>query len=87
MAQLLFRMYHVKSSSIFLIGALILFLLVPFFSYFSLINLPLSFVYMSTALTHVLVLLLSNYFLKEVISMKQRIAISIIIVGIIMFNV
>ena len=62
--QLLFRMYYVRTKNIYLAAALGTFLAVPFFSYLALLNLTLAFVYMSTALVHVLVLIMAHMFLK-----------------------
>lgn len=85
--QLLFRMYYVYKRKTYLTAALCTFLAVPLFSYVALINLTLAFVYMSTALTHVLVLAMSHVFLKERFTRKQHISMSLIIIGIIVFNI
>jgi drug/metabolite transporter (DMT)-like permease len=84
--QLLFRMYYVRKRKIYLATALGTFLAVPVLSYLALLNLTLAFVYMSTALIHVLVLIMSHMFLKEHFTQKQYISISLIVVGIIVFN-
>lgn len=84
--QLLFRMYYVRKKKIYLATALGAFLAVPFLSYLALLNLSLAFVYMSTALIHVLVLIMSHIFLKEHLIPKQYISMSLIVVGIIVFN-
>ncbi|MBU1417910.1 MAG: EamA family transporter [Proteobacteria bacterium] len=84
--QLLFRMYYVRTKKIYLVASLGMFLVVPVLSYFALVNLTLAFVYMSTALTHVLVLIMSHMFLKEHLTRKQYLSMSLIVVGIITFN-
>lgn len=84
--QLLFRMYYVRKKKIYLAAALGTFLAVPLLSYLALVNLTLAFVYMSTALIHVLVLIMSHMFLKEHLTRKQYISMSLIVVGIIVFN-
>jgi drug/metabolite transporter (DMT)-like permease len=84
--QLLFRMYYVRNKKTYLVSALGAFLAAPLLSYLSLVNLSLAFVYMSTALTHVLVLIMSHIFLKEHLTQKQYISMSLIVFGIIIFN-
>jgi len=84
--QLLFRLYYVHEKKIYLATALGTFITVPLFSYFALLNLTLAFVYMSTALIHVLVLIMSRLFLKERLSRNQFISMSLIVIGIIVFN-
>ena len=84
--QLLFRMSYVRTKKIYLAASLGTFLAVPVFNYFALLNLTLAFVYMSTALTHVLVLIMSHMFLKEHLTRKQYVSMSLIVVGIITFN-
>lgn len=84
--QLLFKMHYVYAKKIYLIAALGVFLTVPVFNYLALLNLPLAFVYMSTAVTHVLVLGMSNLFLNESLTRKQYVSMSLIVLGIITFN-
>lgn len=84
--QMLFRMYYVRTRKIYLAAALGTFLAVPLFSYLALLNLTLAFVYMSTALIHVMVLALSCLFLKERLTERQYISMALIIAGIVTFN-
>lgn len=84
--QLLFRLYYVRTKKIYLAAALGTFMTVPLFSYLALLNLTLAFVYMSTALIHVLVLIMSRVCLKEQLSTKQFFSMSLIIIGIVVFN-
>lgn len=85
--QLLFRMYYVRKKKIYLAVALAMFLAAPLLSYLALVNLTLAFVYMSTALIHVLVLIMSHMFLEEHFTRKQYISMSLIVIGIIVFNI
>lgn len=84
--QLLFRLYYVRANKKYLAAALGSFVVVPLFSYIALLNLTLAFVYMSTALIHILVLSMSRVFLKEQLTRKQIISMSLIVMGIIVFN-
>lgn len=84
--QMLFKMYYLRTNKQYLIAAMITFLAVPLFSYLALLNLTLAFVYMSTAMIHVLVLAMSHYFLDEVLTRKHYVSMSLIILGIITFN-
>jgi drug/metabolite transporter (DMT)-like permease len=84
--QLLFRMYYVRTKKKYLITAIGMFLSVPFFSYFALLNFTLAFVYMSTALIHVLVLIMSHLFLKEQLTRKKYASMLFIVIGILIFN-
>jgi len=84
--QLLFRMHYVRAGKVYLVAAFSTFLAVPAFSYFALLNLSLSFVYMSTALIHVMVLFLSYVFLHERMSSRQLASTALIVAGILVFN-
>jgi drug/metabolite transporter (DMT)-like permease len=84
--QLMFRMYYVHTKKLYLAFALGSFLAVPLFSYLALLNLTLAFVYMSTALIHVLVLIMAQMFLREHLTRRQYISISLIITGTLVFN-
>lgn len=84
--QLLFKMYYVRGKKIYLTAAFGTFVMVPLFSYLALLNLTLAYVYMSTALIHVMVLYLSYWFLREELAPTQYISVALILVGIIVFN-
>lgn len=84
--QLLFKMYYVRARKVFLFSALGTFIVVPAFSYLALLNLSLAAVYMSTAFTNVLVLVMSRVFLKESIAGRHLIAMGFIVAGIVIFN-
>ena len=85
--QLLFKMYYVRMNKKYFAAAMGTFLAVPLFSYLALLNLTLAFVYMSTALIHVMVLVMSHIFLHEHLAKKQYISMSFIVIGIIVFNI
>ncbi len=84
--QLLFKMYYVRARRVFLFSALGTFIIVPAFSYLALLNLSLAAVYMSTAFTNVLVLVMSRIFLDEIIAKRHMIAMAFIVAGIFIFN-
>lgn len=84
--QLLFRYYHTTNNKLYLGLTLLSFLLVPFFSYKSLVGLAIDTVYMATSLTIVFVLLGSVIFLKEKLTKYQIFGSIIIILGIIVYN-
>lgn len=70
----------------YLFCALLFFALVPLLSFFALKTLELSTVYISTALTQVLVLILARLGLKEEIQRQKIMGICLIVVGIIIFS-
>lgn len=55
-------------------------------TYMALKGMALSVAYMSTGLTYVLVIFSAKYVLGEVIDQRQKIAITLIICGVIVFN-
>ena len=76
-----------KRKKIFLVFTLISFVLVPFFSYQSLLGLSIDTVYMATSITIVLVLLGGYLILGEKLSKNQILGSLVIIIGIIIYNV
>ena len=66
--------------------AVLLFAIVPGLVYLALKNLSLSTVYMSTSLTQVLILLAAKFLFHEMINTRKIVAISLIILGILIFN-
>ncbi|MBL4652456.1 MAG: EamA family transporter [Flavobacteriales bacterium] len=85
--QLLYRHYHNTKKHLFLLLTLISFILVPFFSYKSLIGLSIDVVYMATSITIVFVLLGGRVLLKEELSKHQILGSILIILGIVIYNV
>lgn len=84
--QLLFKLHYQRPGSRYLYGALGTFILIPPVTYLALINISLAAVYMSTALSNILVLVMSRIVLKERITRRHAIAATLIIIGIIVFN-
>tara|TARA_R110001592_G_scaffold352942_1_gene651413 strand:+ start:2883 stop:3203 length:321 start_codon:yes stop_codon:yes gene_type:complete len=86
LGQLFFRMYFLKTQKRYIYSAFASFVIVPLLNFLALKNLTITVVYMSTAVTHILVLLFSFVSLKEKLSMNQGISVTLIISGIIIFN-
>lgn len=84
--QILFRMHYQRTGHLYLAAALGTFAIVPLLIYFALLNLTLALVYMSTALVHVLVLIMSRLVLGEQLVKRHYLAIMLITAGIIVFN-
>ena len=60
--------------------------MVPYLSYKALIKLTIDYVYMTTSVNIILVLILSRIFLNEKIYLNQIIGSLIIVIGIILYN-
>lgn len=86
-AQLFFKLFNQKHRLAYLLLSIALFGLTPFMSYLALKELELSVVYMSTAITYVLVMYLARIVLKETIDKRQIYAVSLIVVGVLTFNI
>ena len=86
-AQIFFKLFHQKRRFTYLLLTVALFGLTPFMSYLALKALDLSVVYMSTAITYVLVMYLARIILKETINRRQVYAVSLIVVGVMIFNI
>ena len=82
----MFKLYYLKSALVYVIFAVILFSVIPLMTYLALRDLKLSFVYMSTGLTYVLIMVFSKYVLHEHIEKRHIQAIFLIISGILVFN-
>ncbi|HEB27822.1 MAG TPA: hypothetical protein ENI05_08615 [Porticoccus sp.] len=85
-AQILYKLFFLRKGKIYLVGALVLFCLAPFMSYIALKQWPLSTVYMATALTYVLTLILAKFVLGESINRRKALAIILIVSGVVIFN-
>ena len=83
--QVLLKTYHSKKVFIFLPVSIFLFCMIPVMSFFALKTLSLSVVYISTCVTHILVILLAKSILSESITQKQLYGISMIVLGIATF--
>ena len=84
--QLLFRMHYLRAGYAHLTAALGTFLAVPLLNYLALRILPLGTVYMSAAVTHILVTIMSRVVLHERISGRKALSILLITLGILTFN-
>lgn len=84
--QILFRMHYQRTGHLYLVAAVGTFATVPLLIYLALLNLTLALVYMSTALVHVLVLVMSRFVLGEQLANRHYLAILLITCGIIVFN-
>ncbi len=85
--QMFFKMHFQHVGSVFLFLALGTFAIIPVCSYLALLNLSLAAVYMTMALTNVLVLVMSHFFLKERITKRHIVAVTFIVFGVLLFNV
>lgn len=87
LSQFLLKLYHVRSKIYLVVLALCLFGSIPVFSYLALRELELSTVYVSTAITQVMVLFLSKQFLHEKITQDMAKSIGLILAGIVVFAI
>ena len=85
-AQLSYKLSFHKKNRVYLFFALIFFAVTPFLAFLALKELSLSFVYMSTGLTYVLVLLSARFILKEELFRRQIYAVALIAGGVVVFN-
>ena len=86
LAQTSFKLYHQKSVTTYVVIAIILFSATPLMNYLALRELSLSFVYMSTGFTYVLIMLLAKFVLNEAVKKQHIHAVILIISGIFVFN-
>ena len=84
--QLLFKLHYHRPGNGYLYAALGTFILIPPVTYVALLNISLAAVYMSTAISNVLVLIMSRAVLKERITKRHVTAAVLIIAGIVVFN-
>jgi multidrug transporter EmrE-like cation transporter len=86
-SQVLYKSYFVTRNKIKLIGCIVLFLSVPLCNYLALKNLPIHYVYTSTSITQVILLVMAKFFLNESISKDKLMAVGLILLGITFFNI
>jgi len=86
-AQLMYKLFYLKGNVRYVIIAIVLFVTTPAFAYLALKGLGLGVVYMSTAITQVLVLLLAYFFLNEEVNRVHIVAMLFIISGVIVYAV
>lgn len=77
-----YKLYFLRRRVSLVVAAMSTFLLAPVFSYLALHSLGIGLVYMSTAMSLVVVILLSRFALNERISGRQVIAMLLIVGGV-----
>jgi multidrug transporter EmrE-like cation transporter len=85
-AQLLYKKYYHAKKKIYLILCIPTFCIVPFFNSLALRKIAIDKVYMAISLGITMVIIFSMIFLKEKLSKKDILAIFLIIIGIIIYN-
>ena len=83
--QVQFKRYHQRHNRFDLLGALAMFGLVPLINFVALRGMSFGFVYMSTAATQILVLLMCRLFLGEKLGRDALPGILLILAGIIVY--
>lgn len=86
LAQVAFKVYFRRHRRDVLAAAIILFLLVPWTTYQALHGLSLATVYVATAASQLLVVLLSMSLLGERYSLRQTLGFCLVLAGVILFN-
>ncbi len=86
LGQVLYKYFFLKKKFEIIFAVLISFCLVPLLNYKALIKLPIDMVYTATAITLLLVLLLSKFILNEQPTKNQIYGSGIILIGIILYN-
>lgn len=85
-AQLSFKRYFAARARGWLLATVLLFLAVPFTTYQALRGLPLSTVYVATALSQLLVVGLSLAWLGERYTRRQQAGFALVLAGVVLFN-
>lgn len=85
-AQLLYKKYYQAKKKIFIILCIPTFCIVPFFNSLALREISIDKVYMAISLGITMVIVFSVLFLKEKLVKKDILAIFLIIIGIIIYN-
>jgi multidrug transporter EmrE-like cation transporter len=83
--QMSFKLFFITRRYAALLTALVLFALAPVCSYFALRQLGIGTVYISTAVTQILVLGLSRLILKEQLTFDHLVAMVLITTGVVIF--
>jgi drug/metabolite transporter (DMT)-like permease len=86
LAQVAFKSYFKRRSNLALAAAVGFFLLVPFTTYQALKGMSLATVYVATAASQLLVVLISLAFMGEHYSRRQYLGFSLVLAGIIVYN-
>lgn len=83
--QLTYKLYFRTGKAGCVAAAILFFLLVPVCSYVALRAIPIGIFYMSTAMTHLLVMALSRVVLKEKLTTDHAVAMVLIISGVVLY--
>jgi len=86
LAQVAFKRYFLARRRAWLAAAIALFLVVPWTTYNALRGLPLSTVYVATALSQLLVVAISLAWLRERYSRRQQLGFALVLAGVVVFN-
>lgn len=86
LGQLFYKKYQITKNFKFYILSIGLFLSIPMFNFLALIQIKVDIVYMFTALTIFLVVLMSKVFLNEKISKQRYCGIILIILGVLIYG-
>jgi multidrug transporter EmrE-like cation transporter len=84
--QFNYKLYINQKKKYILFITILFFVITPILSYQALKELSIDFVYTTTAINIVIVMILSKYFLKEHLSLRKIIGAFTIILGIIIYN-
>ncbi len=83
--QLNFKLYALRSSRLRLAIAMSCFAIAQICFFVALFDLHIGVVYLSTALTQVLVLFLSHYVLRETLTRHHAVAMTMIVAGLVLY--
>ena len=87
LGQFFYKIFILDKKKFFFYLTVFTFIMAPIFSMLSLKYYSIDIVYMFTALTILLVVLLSRFFLKEKITKKQVLGIGFIILGVVLYGI
>jgi multidrug transporter EmrE-like cation transporter len=87
LAQVSFKLYSRRHNLSYLVLTIGLFCVVPFMNYLALRDLSMGVVYMSTGLTYVLIMFFSKYILYEPVGRQHVYAVTLIVSGVLVFNI
>lgn len=86
LAQVAFKLYFGRRDMRVLASAIGLFLLVPYTTYNALKGLPLATVYVATAASQLLVVVISLVFMGERYTSRQYLGFALVLAGIVVYN-
>lgn len=85
-AQFFYKLFVLKRKYLYIGVGLLFFVIAPLARYFALKQIPLDVAYMFASLTIIFIIIKSKLFLKEAITKKRIAGISLIIIGIVIYN-